>query len=463
MIKAVIFDLDGVLVDAVEIHYQAFNRAIELFGYQVPPAVHGSSYNGLPTTSKLEMLTQVCSLPRGLHGFINEMKQLFTQELLLEKLKPSTEQKNLLKELRRRGLKLAVASNCARRTVHLVLDKLQITPFFDLVLSREDVAFPKPNPCIYLTCLEKLKLEKEEVLVLEDSKPGILAATQATPNVVRIEKPEELTLQLVEEKIAEQNSHHWVKGPVTEIVIPMAGLGSRFYEAGYTDPKPFIPVNGKPMIQWVIENLSSRFYRTRFTFIVNRIHLETYRIEEKLNKIVPDCNIISIPGKTEGAACTVLLALDEISLDNPLLIANSDQYVDLSIDDFLRKAFQSDRDGLIMTFPATDKKWSYAKTNSAGLVTEVAEKKPISPHATVGIYYFKKARAFVEACQSMIKLDQRTNGEFYVCPVYNELIRNGAQIEIFPISKEAMHGLGTPEDLNFFLKNFSMPEHLLAG
>jgi dTDP-glucose pyrophosphorylase len=344
-----------------------------------------------------------------------------------------------------------------------VLDKLQITPFFDLILSREDVAHPKPNPSIYFSCLEKLKIDKEDVLIFEDSKPGILAATQTTPNVVRIKNPEELNLSFIEAKIIEQNSHRWVKGPVTEVVIPMAGLGSRFQEAGYSDPKPFISVHGKPMIQWVVENLSSQIYRTRFTFIVNRIQLESYRIEEKLTKIVPDCNIISIPGKTEGAACTVLLALDEISLDRPLLIANSDQYIDISIDDFLKKAFQTNRDGLIMTFPANEKKWSYAKINAEGLVTEVAEKNPISPHATVGIYYFKNARSYVEASQSMIKLDQRTNGEFYVCPVYNELIRNGAQIEIFPILKDAMHGLGTPEDLDCFLRNYHFSEERLAG
>jgi dTDP-glucose pyrophosphorylase len=243
----------------------------------------------------------------------------------------------------------------------------------------------------------------------------------------------------------------------------MAGLGSRFKDAGYPDPKPFIPVNGKPMIQWVVENLSSTRYRTHFTFIVNRLHLDSYRLDEKLSKMVPGCNIVTVPGKTEGAACTVLLAMDEIAQDRPLLIANSDQYVDVCIDDFLTIAMHPSRDGLIMTFPASDKKWSYAKVNTEGWVSEVAEKNPISSHATVGIYLFKSAKSFVDACQSMIRLDQRTNGEFYVCPVYNELIRAGGKVSIFPISEEAMHGLGTPEDLDYFLKlSNRVPEKLAA-
>ena len=463
MIKAVIFDLDGVLVDAVEIHYQAFNRAIQLFGFEVPTAVHGFSYNGLPTTAKLEMLSQVCGLPRGLHGFINEMKQSYTQELLLEKLHPSIAQKNFLKELRSKGLKLAVASNCAKKTVHLVLDKLRISPFFDVILSREDVNASKPDPKIYLECLKRLNLTAQECLIVEDSRPGVIAAKRTTPNVSVVRSPREVSIDFIENEIQTFQNRSGLESPVVEIVIPMAGLGSRFSEAGYQDPKPFIPVNGKPMIQWVVENLSSKLYRTHFTFIVNRLHLESYRMEEKLSQLVPGCNIVTVPGKTDGAACTVLLAMDEIAEDRPLLIANSDQYIDASIDSFLEESLNPAKDGMIMTFPATDKKWSYAKLNSQGLVTEVAEKKPISSHATVGIYFFKTARSFINACHSMIRLDQRTNGEFYVCPVYNELIRAGGKVGIFPIPQNAMHGLGTPEDLDCFLHLSNPFSERLAG
>lgn len=452
MIKAVIFDLDGVLVDAVELHYQAFSRAINLFGFDVPPAIHGLNYNGLPTTVKLEMLSQISSLPRGLHSFINEMKQVYTQELLNQRIKPTLTQINLLKTLRERGMKLAVASNCTRTTVELVLEKLQIRSFFDIVLSKDDVSRSKPDPEIYLRCLRLLNLSEDEVLVVEDSRPGVIAAQKATSNVAVVKSPSEVTLPFLNSQMLKFREQTFLDSRTVEIIIPMAGMGSRFSEAGYTEPKPMIPVLGKPMIQWVIDNLSSQNYRTHFNFIVNRTHLETFDLERRLSEMAPGCQIIPVPNKTEGAACTVLLALDRIALDRPLVIANSDQFVETSFDEFLATSLGSDKDGLIMTFSAHDKKWSFAKLDEKGLVAEVAEKKPISSHATVGIYYFRTAELFQRASYSMIRSNIRTNNEFYVCPVYNELIQAGGKVGIFPIHSGAMHGLGTPEDLNVFLE-----------
>lgn len=452
MIKAIIFDLDGVLVDAVSLHYEAFSRAINLFGFEVPPAIHGISYNGLPTTVKLEMLSQVSSLPRGLHSFINEMKQVYTQQLLNHKIKPSLTQINLLKTLRERGIRLAVASNCTRSTVDLVLEKLQIKPFFDVILSKDDVTKSKPDPEIYLRCLKQLGARGDEVLILEDSPPGILAAQKVTSHVSIVKSPSEINLSYLNAQISKFRDQTYLDPRTVEIVIPMAGLGTRFSEAGYQDPKPLIKVDGKPMIQWVIDNLSSKNYRTRFNFIVNRTHLEQFDLERQLSNLAPGCQIISVPNKTEGAACTVLLALDRIAQDRPLVIANSDQFVETSFDEFLKRALGSDKDGLIMTFPATETKWSYARLDESGSVIEVAEKKPISAHATVGIYYFKTAELFQRASFSMIRSNIRTNDEFYVCPVYNELIQAGGKVGIFPISGTAMHGLGTPEDLDLFLE-----------
>jgi HAD superfamily hydrolase (TIGR01509 family) len=452
MIKAVIFDLDGVLVDAVTLHYQAFSRAINLFGFEVPPAIHGFNYNGLPTTVKLEMLSQFSALPRGLHAFINEMKQVYTQELLNQKLKPSLIQINLLKTLRDRGMKLAVASNCTRSTVDLVLEKLQIRPFFDVILSKDDVSKSKPDPEMYLKCFKQLGINGDEALILEDSRPGVMAAQKATSNVSIVKSPTEVNLSYLNSQIAKFRDQTYLDSRTVEIVIPMAGLGSRFSDVGYVDPKPLIKVNGKPMIQWVIENLSSQNYRTHFNFIVNRTHLENFDLERRLTELAPGCQIISVPQKTEGAACTVLLALDRIALDRPLIIANSDQFVESSFEEFLKTGLESDRDGLIMTFPAKETKWSYARLDEQGLVVEVAEKKPISSHATVGIYYFKTAELFQRASYSMIRSNIRTNNEFYVCPVYNELIQAGGKVSIFPIPAEAMHGLGTPEDLDIFLQ-----------
>lgn len=236
------------------------------------------------------------------------------------------------------------------------------------------------------------------------------------------------------------------------IVIPMAGAGSRFAQAGYIDPKPLIPVHGVPMIKVVIDNLSPVIPH-RFVFICQRAHVAAYGLSEKLNAWAPGCALIQLDGITEGAACTVLTAKDLINSDVPLMIANSDQYVDVSIDTYLGKIAQEHLDGLIMTMTANDPKWSFVGLDPVGHVTRVVEKQVISDEATVGIYNFSRGRDFVRAAESMIAKNLRVNGEFYVAPTYNQLIEEGQSIGIHNIGSDGagMYGLGTPDDLNSFL------------
>ncbi|MEE7503751.1 glycosyl transferase family 2 [Methylobacterium mesophilicum] len=229
----------------------------------------------------------------------------------------------------------------------------------------------------------------------------------------------------------------------------MAGRGSRFAVAGYKDPKPLIPVLGVPMIRLVIENLRpSRPHR--FVFICQRDHVNDYRLAELLPEWAPGCSIVQLDGITEGAACTVLAAEAEID-SAPLMIANSDQYVDVDMNEYL--AVQ-DRgyDGLIMTMTAHDPKWSFVGLDDRGLVSTVVEKEPISNEATVGIYNFKSGSDFIEGARKMINQNKRVNGEFYVAPVYNELIASGARVAIKNIGTDTdgMYGLGIPSDLEYF-------------
>jgi dTDP-glucose pyrophosphorylase len=236
------------------------------------------------------------------------------------------------------------------------------------------------------------------------------------------------------------------------IVIPMAGRGSRFAQVGYKDPKPLIPLNGRPMIQWVIENIRpSRPHR--FIFVCLDEHIQQYpQLFSVLGELCPQCEIIEVKGVTEGAACTVLLSREYIDSDDPLMIANSDQYVDLKIDDYLKTLDQPGADGLIMTFWSDHPKWSYCRLRADGSVSEVAEKQVISNEATVGIYNFSRGRDFVWAADEMMTRDLRVNGEFYVAPVYNLLIARGARIVTATTGREhaGMYGLGTPEDLRLF-------------
>jgi dTDP-glucose pyrophosphorylase len=236
------------------------------------------------------------------------------------------------------------------------------------------------------------------------------------------------------------------------IVIPMAGLGSRFALAGYCVPKPLIPVHGMPMIRLVIDNIRPRVPH-RFIFVCQRAHDEAHDLRARLGEWAPGCAVVLLDGLTEGAACTVLAARSLIDNEQPLMLANSDQYVDVAIDPYLASLTTRGLDGLVMTMQASDSKWSYAAIDRAGLVTEVAEKRPISTNATVGIYNFARGRDFIRAAAAMIADGERVGGEFYVAPVYNRLVAEQARIGLHDIGADGsgMHGLGIPEDLERFL------------
>ena len=234
------------------------------------------------------------------------------------------------------------------------------------------------------------------------------------------------------------------------IVIPMAGRGSRFVAAGYDVPKPFIDVHGRPMIGWVVENLRpSREHR--FIFLCLAEHREHFGA---LEAIAPDAEIIVVDRVTEGAACTVLLARELIDTGAPLMIANSDQWVDMSIDPYLDAAEDPELTGLIMTMRADDPKWSFARLDEDGFVAEVVEKVVVSDEATVGIYNFARGADYVRAADAMIAADERVTGEFYVAPTYNQLIAEGARIGVYNVGdvEDGMYGLGTPADLEAFLR-----------
>ena len=232
------------------------------------------------------------------------------------------------------------------------------------------------------------------------------------------------------------------------IVVPMAGRGSRFVKEGYQMPKPLIDIYGHPMIEYVTRNIRP-LCEHRFIYICQEEHLEKYGLEGELRRIAPGCVIIPINYITEGAACTVLLAEKYIDNTDPLMIANSDQYVDMNIDVYLQAL--GDYDGLIMTMPADDPKWSFIKYNSQGLVTLVREKEVISDQATVGIYNYSHGCDFVRYADQMINRNIRVNNEFYVAPVYNEMIEAGKRI-IYNDIGVAMHGLGVPQDLKAFME-----------
>tara|TARA_R110000751_G_scaffold126785_1_gene228782 strand:+ start:9295 stop:10665 length:1371 start_codon:yes stop_codon:yes gene_type:complete len=456
VIKLVIFDLDGVLVDARDLHYDAMNLALADIYPEciISREEHLSTYDGLPTKKKLELLTQKKGLPENLYNNIWEAKQAKTVELI-NSMTTDYRMAHTLSELKKMGYKLYVGSNSVKHTVKMMLLRRGLIEFVDEIFSNQDVNQPKPHPEIYLRCMIHAGVSPRESIIIEDSHVGRKAAIDSGGNLFPVKNPDDVILEDIVKEIEKINETQkevkpkWQGGKMN-VLIPMAGAGSRFQEAGYTFPKPLIEVNGKPMIQVVVENIN---IDAKHIFVVQKSHYEKYNLKSVLNNIAPDCEIVQVDGVTEGAACTTLLAKEFIDNDQPLLMANSDQYVEWDSNEFMYSMVGDTVDAGILSFKSTHPKWSYAKLDEDGFVSEVAEKNPISDIATVGIYYWSKGSDYVKYANQMIESNNRVNNEFYVCPVFNEAVKDGKKIKVFNAKK--MWGLGTPEDLKYFLENKS--------
>jgi beta-phosphoglucomutase len=202
-IQAIIFDMDGVLIDAKEWHYEALNQALALFGYTISRYDHLVTYDGLPTRQKLEMLTMERGLPVGLHGFINQMKQHYTMSYIFQRCKPVFYHEYALSKLRQAGYRLAVASNSVRQTVDMMMDKSHLQPYLEFTLSNQDVVKGKPDPEIYQTAMAKLGLPPEACLIVEDNEHGIRAARAAGAHLLTVKHVEDVTYQAITQRIAE--------------------------------------------------------------------------------------------------------------------------------------------------------------------------------------------------------------------------------------------------------------------
>ena len=445
MIKLILFDLDGVLVDAKEIHYTSLNEA--LGEYAITPDEHRNLYDGRKTYEKLNMLTERKGLPVSEHENIFNHKQKRTVEMMHD-LPINTHALELFQYLEDNGYMIGVCSNSIRRTVLTALAKSGLIEYCSVILSNEDVKNSKPHPEIYWKAMSMMNCLPEETVIVEDSPPGLLAAARSSAAYIRVVNTMDVTKENIMPKLeAEIIKNSW-KDPKLNVVIPMAGAGSRFAAAGYTFPKPLIDVQGKPMIQVVVENLG---LDANFIFIVQKEHREQFHLDNMLPLIAgPNTTIVEVDCITEGAACTTLLAKDIINNDAPLFFANSDQWVDWDPVQFMYDMQEASADGGIVTFKATHPKWSFAKLDEFGNVLEVAEKNPISDNATVGYYYWKHGADFVRYAEQMIEKDIRVNNEFYVCPVFNQAIEDGKTIRTH--EAKSMWGLGTPEDLEYFIK-----------
>ena len=452
--KLIIFDLDGVLLDSRDIHYYALNSALEKIDkkFIIDYQEHLSIYDGLSTTKKLTLLTKQKGLDSKFYDEIWKNKQQATM-FHLNKLSTNSFLIKIFQKIKQQNIKIAVASNSIRETIKLSLLRLGLMEYVDYYASNEDVKRTKPYPEIFWNCMTAMNTIPKNTVIFEDSHIGREAAINSSAQLIDIKNCADLTEEKVDQALDILNqtksmSIPW-KDKKMNVLIPMAGAGSRFAQAGYTFPKPLIEINNKPMIQLVVENLN---IDAHYIFIVQKEHYDKFNLKQFLTLISPGCDVVVTNELTEGAACTTLLAKHLIDNENPLLIANSDQFVEWNSNECLY-AFNADGiDAGIVTFNATHPKWSFVKLNDDGFVAQVAEKNPISNIATVGIYYWRKGLDYVKYAEQMINKNIRTNNEFYVCPVFNEAIADNKKIRIKMIEK--MWGLETPEDLKTFIENY---------
>ena len=453
MIKAIIFDLDGVLVNTKLIHFKALNLALKKFKIkEINFEDHVKIFDGLPTVEKLNFIGKKNKLSKEKKKNIQKLKQKFTKNLLKENVLYNKKIYLLFKKLSK-NYKIAIATNAVRKTLAICLKNLRINKFVNYTVCNEDLNNSKPNPEIYFKIFIKFGIYPDESIILEDSHYGRQAANYSGGNLFPIKNLNEVNFKNINNQIKMKNKIQIVnKNNIWDdkklnIVIPMAGAGKRFTDAGYIFPKPLIEIDSKPMIQWVLDSLN---LRGRYIFLIQSEHQKKYNIKSVLKILQPNCEIIEIDGLTEGAACTVLLAKQLINNNNPLIIANSDQYIKWNSSKSMYEITSKKYDGAILTFDSIHPKWSYSKSDRNGFVKEVAEKKVISKEATVGVYYWKHGKNFVRYAEQMIKKNKRVNNEFYVCPVYNEAISDNKKIT--SIRVQQMIGMGTPEDLRNFEK-----------
>lgn len=230
------------------------------------------------------------------------------------------------------------------------------------------------------------------------------------------------------------------------ILVLMAGDSKRFEDAGYLYPKNLIEIAGLPLVERVIAQLEPlRSRGARLIAIVQEAESKQFHTVDVVRLLVPDATVVTVPQLDSGAACTALLAIDEIEADGPLLVFNGDQVLTEGLVEALDDFVARDLDGGVVVFPSVHPRWSYVRTAEDGLVIEASEKRPISRRATAGTYYFKRGADFLRGAMRMIEKDAHVQGRYFVCPVYNELILEQARIGVYEIPASAYFSLATPQ------------------
>ncbi|CAG9462316.1 unnamed protein product [Pedinophyceae sp. YPF-701] len=453
-VKLVVFDLDGVLVESKDLHYDALNDALAHVAgpdFVIGRAEHESVYDGLSTNQKLRILTAQKGLPVDLHNEVWQYKQERTQELFRQQIRVDKDIQDTIIALKQCGFPVAVASNCIRSSVSSLLEAIGVLHLVDAFFSNEDVPSAKPAPDIYLKAAKSFSVPPSSVAVVEDSVKGFESVVRAGCNLLRVEGPHDVRASKLLPRIFEVEKQFDTH---VNVVFPLAGSHVQYWLKGPERLPEGVPVyladvGGKPLIEWVVESVNNSGRKVHFTFIVPAVEAEAFSLPSLLSRATnfAPTTVLTLSAPTLGAAKTVLRAKHLVDNDRPLLICDGGHVLrwEKDVGDILNCS----GDGAVTVCEGTDPRWSYVQLAPARDTVElIREKAPISNLACTGTYFWKRGADFVAAAESMIAKNTRVRGGFFIAPVYNEAIEKGKNIKIVGVQR-CWHVRGLSEVRSF--------------
>ena len=462
-IQLVVFDLDGVLVDSRELHYEALNLAIEQCAgarYVITRQEHESFYDGLSTNQKLRHMTLAKDLPIEAHKPVWQRKQELTEVLVRERLRPLPHITALVTTLKRLGFPVAVASNCIKSSVQSILDTIGLLPHVDAFFSNEDVARAKPAPDIYARACAAFCVAPANALVVEDTVKGFEAAVTAGCNLLKVVTPADTNLSRVLRAMQELD----VEPPPVTVIVPLAGFSSQAWLAGPESLPNEVPIfladaHGVSVLEAAVASIASQRFRMRFIFVVKEEQCAQFKLDSLCVKAAGyhPASVLKVKGDTLGALVSALEARPLLEPGAPLLLFDGAHCISWgegsSVDDLLGGS----HDGGMTTHFSTDPRWSYVRTNfrtsesSPVFITEVHEKVGVSNTAATGLYFWRRASDFLSAADELLASNARTRGWFFLAPTFNLAISRGAKIEAVPV--KTSWSLRSAQEVASFVNN----------
>jgi HAD superfamily hydrolase (TIGR01509 family) len=483
-VTTLIFDLDGVLADLCELHrdlfiesFNALARAPGVEGPLLSGELHAEELEGLSTRSKLRACRTLFPAATYDDDAVYNLKQARTVERLASHYFPPRT-REALAWARGAGLRLACYTNSIRATLDIVMERLGLVDLMEVTQSNEEVPASKPSPVGYTQLMARMGVDPGEVLIFEDSAPGLAAARGSGAGVIHVLDSLDITPAFLQAAVRARAPPSPTR---LRIVVPMAGASLAFEREGFVTPRLFLPTEDasggeepfRPLWKLVVENVLPRAEplrsATEVHLVVRAEHAEAIRA----GGLPGGVTLHSLATLSEGQACTVLTLRDIINDDTPLLICNADQFVEWDPDLMYRAALHPSYSGALFVFyhPCpTDLSWSYASIQPSGELGEVAEKRYVGPWATTGHYAWRRGGDFVECAEELIRANARTNGAFYVAPVFSQAQKGlpvgsaasaAAKFRVIPV--ERFWGLGSPEDYAAFLNNYRPPHSRLLS